>query len=118
MDNVAAIGLVFYVVGCLLFLLLCILIFIAPWRCWVHLKGLRGDLAQANQRKRKDTQVILNALATINDTLASIDKKLSQEESSSDRVVCPYCGNELEPPPGIVKGQHLVCPICQKKFSY
>ena len=62
MDNVAAIGLVFYVVGCLLFLLLCILIFIAPWRCWVHLKGLRGDLTQATAEENSWGQTQPNTI--------------------------------------------------------
>lgn len=84
----------------------------------MHLKGLRRDLEEAGFQRRKDVQVVLNALGAINATLVSIDGKLTPEKPSSNQITCPYCGKRLEAPSGIVKGQHLVCPFCHEKFSY
>ena len=38
-------------------------------------------------------------------------------EICSRSVPCPYCGCELEIPTGLVAGQHLLCPYCERKFT-
>lgn len=42
------------------------------------------------------------------------------EELSIDltMIVCPCCGEQLEAPVNIQIGQHVICPYCEKKFSY
>ena len=33
-------------------------------------------------------------------------------------ITCPLCGVELESDVGIAIGQHVVCPCCERKFTY
>ena len=34
------------------------------------------------------------------------------------RIKCPYCGEVIETAQEVVIGQHVVCPVCNRKFSY
>lgn len=34
------------------------------------------------------------------------------------RIKCPYCGEVIETTQEVVIGQHVVCPVCNRKFSY
>lgn len=33
-------------------------------------------------------------------------------------ITCPLCGMEMESEVQIAPSQHIICPFCEKKFSY
>ena len=34
------------------------------------------------------------------------------------KMNCPYCGEAIEADIDVAVGQHIVCPWCERKFSY
>lgn len=119
LADTALVGELLAVILWLLAIFVSILIIIAPWRCWVHLKLLRREAQEASDRAHMDCVAIQKALRVAVQSLAEISDQLEEIARQDDlKITCPYCGTTFELPDQVVEGQHILCSNCGKKFEY
>lgn len=133
--NEVAIGMIGYCVAVAALFVLCVLVFIAPWRCWVWLKRLHAQQEAIDSSRRQEATAMLNVLGDIaklqvktNQELAGLRKAVegikiptvvaSSAASRPDVLVCPVCKGQMDRPEGVQEGQHVRCPYCNHKFEF
>jgi formylmethanofuran dehydrogenase subunit E len=52
------------------------------------------------------------------DWVGGTQVKSFELENKQRRIICPKCKEEYELPSSVVQGQHLLCTLCNTKFSY
>ena len=119
LADTARVGELLAVILWLLAIFVSILIIIAPWRCWVHLKLLRREAQEASDRAHMDSVAIQKSLRGVVQALTEISDQLEEIARRDDlKITCPYCGTTFELPDQVVEGQHILCSNCGKKFEY
>lgn len=116
-------------------LVLCVLVFIAPWRCWVWLKRLHAQQEEIDSSRRQEATAMLNVLGDIaklqvktNQGIDGLRKAVegikiptvvaTNPASRSDVLICPICKGQMDKPEGVQEGQHIRCPYCNQKFEF
>lgn len=119
LADTVLVGEVLGVILWLLAIFVSILIIIAPWRCWVHLKLLWREAQEASDRAHMDCVAMQKSLRGVVQALTEISDQLEEIARRDDlKITCPYCGTTFELPDQVVEGQHILCSNCGKKFEY